>query len=413
VQNYYYIYTLKKTTMNRLIILALLFVLLLLKGGAASARINTVTTGAERMDTLLLLLQDKRVGLVVNQTSILEKTNTHLLDALLAEGVKVKKIFAPEHGFRGAEDAGAKVKNNTDAKTGIPILSLYGKNEKPTAAQLRDLDVIVFDIQDVGARFYTYISTMHYLMEACAEQQKELVVLDRPNPNDYVDGPVRKNGYRSFVGVHPIPVLHGLTVGELALMINGEGWLKAPSKRCPLTVVKMLRWRHGDPYRLPVKPSPNLPNEQAVRLYPSLCLFEGTCVSVGRGTYFPFQTLGYPDAKAGDFSFTPTAIAGLDSQPMYENSSCYGVDLRNYPFRGGLSLQFLLDFYARLGRDGKLFFSRAGWFDLLAGSKTLRIQILSGYSEKEIRDTWQPDLDQYKEIRKKYLLYKDYETGRN
>jgi uncharacterized protein YbbC (DUF1343 family) len=397
--------------MNKYIIFALIACIFLLTGETVAAQAySPVTTGAERMDTLLVLLKDKRVGLVVNQTSILEKTNIHLLDALLTKGVNVRKIFAPEHGFRGTDDAGAKVKNNIDPQTGLPVLSLYGKNYKPTAAQMKDLDVIIFDIQDVGARFYTYISTMHYLMEACAEYEKALVVLDRPNPNDYVDGPVRKNGYRSFVGIHPIPLLHGLTIGELALMINGEGWLQARTKHCPLTVVKMLHWRHGDAYRLPVKPSPNLPNEQAIRLYPSLCLFEGTSISVGRGTHFPFQTLGFPDTKAGDFTFTPVSIPGLDTQPMYKDTPCYGMDLRDDPFRGGLSLQFLLDFYNRLGKNEKRFFSRAHWFDLLAGSNLLRIQILSGYTEKEIRATWQSDLQQYADIRRKYLLYKDYET---
>ncbi|MDR2765600.1 MAG: DUF1343 domain-containing protein [Tannerella sp.] len=372
---------------------------------------NDVIVGAERMDSLLALTGGKRVGLAVNPTSILVRTKTHLLDALLAQGVEVKQIFAPEHGFRGMEDAGARVKNHLDAQTGIPVISLYGKHFKPTAAELSGLDVIVFDMQDVGARFYTYISTMHYLMEACAEQGIAFVVLDRPNPNDYVDGPVRKPGYRSFVGIHPVPVLHGLTVGELAMMINGEGWLR-DGRRCPLTVIRMENWRHGDPYPLPVKPSPNLPNEQAVRLYPSLCLFEGTGVSVGRGTCFPFQALGYPNPEAGDFTFTPAPIAGLDSDPLHKNKTCYGMDLRKDPFPGGLSLHFLLDFYSRLGKNGKQFFTRAQWFDLLAGSKELRMQIVSEYTEKEIRAAWQPDLERYRELRRKYLLYPDYETGR-
>jgi uncharacterized protein YbbC (DUF1343 family) len=266
-------------------------------------------------------------------------------------------------------------------------------------------------MQDVGARFYTYISTMHYLMEACAEEEIAFVVLDRPNPNDYVDGPVREAEYRSFVGIHPVPILHGLTVGELAMMINGEGWLRG-GRRCPLTVVRMQNWRHGDLYLLPVKPSPNLPNRQAVRLYPSLCLFEGTGVSVGRGTHFPFQALGYPDPRAGDFTFTPVPIAGLDSDPMYRNRICYGADLRDYPFQGGLTLHFLLDFYSLLGKNGKLFFTRARWFDLLAGTGMLRAQILSGYTESEIRASWQPGLARYREMRRKYLLYPDCETER-
>lgn len=399
--------------MNRYMISALFIPVFLLFSRTAGAQASgEVIVGAERMDSILLLTDGKRVGLAVNQTSILVRTNTHLLDALLAQGTDVKRIFAPEHGLRGTEDAGARVKNHLDTPTGIPVISLYGKHFKPTPAELSGLDVIVFDMQDVGARFYTYISTMHYLMEACAEQGIAFVVLDRPNPNDYVDGPVRQPGYRSFVGLHPVPLLHGLTVGELARMINGEGWLQG-GRRCALTVVGMKNWRHGVPYRLPVKPSPNLPNEQAVRLYPSLCLFEGTGVSVGRGTCFPFQALGCPNPGAGEFTFTPVAIAGLDSDPLHRNRVCFGEDLRDCPFRGGLTLQFLLDFYSRLGKNGKLFFTRAHWFDLLAGTKELRIQILSGYTEKEIRAAWQPDLERYRELRRNYLLYPDYTAGRD
>lgn len=272
--------------------------------------------GAERMDVVTRLLKGKRVGLVVNQTSILEKRQIHLLDALVAEGVDVKKVFAPEHGFRGTGDAGEEIKDSRDLKTGIPIISIYGKNKKPSAEQLDDLDVIVFDIQDVGARFYTYISTMHYVMEACAENNKEFIVLDRPNPNDFVDGPIRQKGFESFVGVDPLPILHGLTVGELAWMINKEGWLKSAPDTCRLKIVKMENWKHGDPYWLPVKPSPNLPNDQSIRLYPSLCFFEATNVSVGRGTYYPFQVLGFPDPKYGDFTFTPTSLPGFDTNPL-------------------------------------------------------------------------------------------------
>ena len=272
--------------------------------------------GAERMDVVTRLLKGKRVGLVVNQTSILEKRQIHLLDALVAEGIDVKKVFAPEHGFRGTGDAGEEIKDSRDLKTGIPIISIYGKNKKPSAEQLGDLDVIVFDIQDVGARFYTYISTMHYVMEACAENNKEFIVLDRPNPNDFVDGPIRQKGFESFVGVDPLPILHGLTVGELAWMINKEGWLKSAPDTCRLKIVKMENWKHGDPYWLPVKPSPNLPNDQSIRLYPSLCFFEATNVSVGRGTYYPFQVLGFPDPKYGDFTFTPTSLPGFDTNPL-------------------------------------------------------------------------------------------------
>ena len=367
---------------------------------------GALVLGAERMDVITRLLKDKQVGLVVNQTSILEKQQKHLLDALVDQGIRVKKVFAPEHGFRGTADAGEEVKDSRDFKTGIPIVSIYGKNKKPTAEQLSGLDVVVFDIQDVGARFYTYISTMHYVMEACAENGIEFLVLDRPNPNDFVDGPVRQKGFESFVGVDPIPLLHGLTVGELAWMINSEGWLNPDS--CKLHIVKMENWRHGDPYWLPVKPSPNLPNDQSIRLYPSLCFFEATNISIGRGTYYPFQVIGFPDRKYGDFTFTPVSLPGFDTNPLQKDKECYGIDLREYPFEGGLTLHFFLDFYNKAGNEQAFFFSRPQWFDLLAGTKELRYQIVRGLSEEEIRDSWKPELDKYKQMRKKYLLYPDY-----
>ena len=384
----------------------LLFLGFVMTGNLTAQESGRLMLGADRMDTIIQLLKDKRVGLALNQTSVLSVANVHLLDTLLAAGIDVKKVFAPEHGFRGTLEPGAHVENGVDSKTGIPVESVYGNNNRPSASQMNNIDVLVFDIQDVGVRFYTYISTMHYLMEACAEYGKAFVALDRPNPNDYVDGPLRKPGFESFVGVDPIPVLHGLTVGELAQMINGEGWLAA-RKKCDLTVVKMLNWKHGDPYTLPVRPSPNLPNQQAVRLYPSLCFFEGLYLSVGRGTDFPFQALGCPDPRAGSFTFTPVVMPGFDLNPLHRNTLCYGVDLREYPFEGGLSLQFVIDFYNLLGRDEKKFFTRANWFDLLAGNSTLRMQIVQGLSEEEIRATWQPELEQYKVMRKKYLLYPD------
>lgn len=361
--------------------------------------------GADRMEILLPLLKDKQVGLVVNQTSVLSDGHTHLLDILLARGVQVKKVFAPEHGFRGVADAGEEVADSRDIRTGIPIISIYGKNKKPSAAQLADLNVVVFDIQDVGARFFTYISTMHYIMEACAENGKTLVVLDRPNPNDFIDGPVLEKTQRSFVGMHPIPVLHGLTVGELARMINGEGWLACAPDTCMLTVVELQNWQHGDPYWLPVKPSPNLPNDQSVRLYPSLCFFEGTNISVGRGTYNPFQVIGFPDKKYGTYTFTPVALDGFDKNPLHKGKVCYGSDLTGYPFEGGLTLRFFLDFYEKAGSEKAFFFSRPQWFDLLAGTKKLRWQIVKGMTEEEIRATWKEDLDTYKILRKKYVLY--------
>lgn len=364
--------------------------------------------GAERMNVVIDLLKGKRVGLVVNQTSILEEQQTHLLDTLISAGMDIKMVFAPEHGFRGTGDAGAEIKDSRDIKTGVPIISIYGKNKKPSAEHLSGLDVVVFDIQDVGARFYTYISTMHYVMEACAENGKEFIVLDRPNPNDFIDGPIRQKGFESFVGVDPLPILHGLTVGELAQMINGEGWLKSTPDSCNLKVVKMENWKHGDPYWLPVKPSPNLPNDQSIRLYPSLCFFEATKVSVGRGTYFPFQVIGFPDPKYGDFTFTPTSLPGFDTNPLQKDKLCYGVDLRELPFQGGLTLSFFLEFYNKSGKDQPFFFSRPNWFDLLAGTKQLRFQIVRGLTEKEIKQSWKADLDRYKVMRKKYLLYPDY-----
>lgn len=375
---------------------------------AQNEKKGDLVIGAERFDKLKTLLEDKRIGLVVNQTSILNnEIQTHLLDALVENGFQVKVVFAPEHGFRGIADAGEIVKDSKDIKTGIPIVSIYGKQKAPTAEQMADIDAVVFDIQDVGARFYTYISTMHYVMEACAENDKELIVLDRPNPNDYIDGPIRQPGFRSFVGVDPIPLLHGLTVGELASMINGEGWLKTGENSCKLEVVTMLNWKHGDPYWLPVKPSPNLPNDQAVRLYPSLCFFEATSFSVGRGTYHPFQVIGYPDKKFGDFSFTPTSLPGFDTHPIQKDKVCYGINLQEYPFEGGLTLKFVLYFYDKCGKNASFFFSRAKWFDLLAGTDQLRKQIIAGMDEEEIRETWKEDLDNYKEMRKKYLLYEE------
>ncbi|MDO4756124.1 MAG: DUF1343 domain-containing protein, partial [Parabacteroides sp.] len=332
--------------------------------------------GAERMEIITELLKDKQVGLVVNQTSILENQQKHLLDVLLEQGISVKKVFAPEHGFRGTADAGAEIKDSKDKKTGMPIISLYGKNKKPTAQQLAGLDAVVFDIQDVGARFYTYISTMHYVMEACADNNIEFIVLDRPNPNDFIDGPIREEKYKSFVGMHPLPILHGLTVGELACMINKEGWLKSTQDSCKLHIVTMENWKHGDPYWLPVKPSPNLPNDQSIRLYPSLCFFEATNISVGRGTYYPFQILGAPDEKYGEFTFTPSSLPGFDTKPLHMDKVCYGTDLREYPFTGGLTLKFFLDFYQKAGDDQAFFFSLPEWFDLLAGTKQLRFQIV-------------------------------------
>ncbi len=363
---------------------------------------SRVTTGAQCMNEYLPALQGKRVALVVNQTSVIGQT--HLLDTLLQADIPVKKVFAPEHGFRGDADAGEHVTDGKDSKTGIPIVSLYGKNRKPTATHMEDIDVVVFDIQDVGARFYTYISTMHYVMEACAENGKELLIFDRPNPCDYVDGPVMQKAFSSFVGVAPIPLLHGCTVGELALMINGEGWLDPTPGKCRLKVVTVKNWKHGQPYSLPVKPSPNLPNDLSIALYPSLCLFEATGISVGRGTHYPFQVLGAPDKRYGTFTFTPVSLPGFDKNPMHKDKVCYGMDLRKATPSQGLTLSYFLDFYKKSGA-GKAFFSRARWFDQLMGNSKVREDILKGKSEQEIKDSWKDELNAYKKIRQKYLLY--------
>ncbi len=367
---------------------------------------QTLRTGAEQTEKLLPILKSKRVALVVNQTSIVGKEKTHLLDTLLQLKVNIKKVFAPEHGFRGNADAGETVKNGIDTRSGLPIISLYGKNKKPNASQLADIDIVLFDIQDVGARFYTYISTMHYVMEACAENRKQFVVTDRPNPCDYVDGPVREAGKKSFVSMHPIPVLHGCTVGELAQMINGEGWLKGKIQ-CSLTVIPVEGWTHGQSYSLPVKPSPNLPNDQSIALYASLCPFEGTSISVGRGTYMPFQIIGSPHLKDYTFTFTPKALEGFDKNPLHKDQVCLGLDLRQEIAPQGLSLKYIIELYQAYKRDGKahLFFTRASWFDLLLGSGSVRQSIIDGKDENSIRAGWQKELEAYKEQRKKYLLY--------
>ncbi|MDR2472701.1 MAG: DUF1343 domain-containing protein, partial [Tannerella sp.] len=346
---------------------------------------NSILNGADRIEEIKDIVGNKRIGLIINQTSLLID-GSHLLDVMLDNGLNVKKIFAPEHGFRDLADAGAHVKNSIDSKTGIPIVSLYGKNRKPTAGQLANVDILIFDIQDVGTRFYTYISTMHYAMEAAAENGKEFLVLDRPNPNDFVDGPMLRKSFESFVGVHSIPLLHGLTVGELALMINSEGWIETGKNSCNLKIIEIQNWKHGDDYTLPVKPSPNLPNQQSVRLYPSLCFFEGTTISVGRGTEYPFTVIGSPDRKYGDFTFKPSSLPGFTTNPPYKDKTCYGKDLRKEEFAGGLSLKYVIEFFIKSGRDTTSFFGkRARHFDLLAGTDELRKQIVAGLTEEQIR----------------------------
>ncbi len=364
-----------------------------------------IVLGAEKMNAYLPKLEGKKVGLIVKQTSVVGENHTHLLDTLLAKGIEVTAVFAPEHGFRGDADAGEVVKDGKDAKTGVPIISLYGKNKKPSPEILSNVDILVFDIQDVGARFYTYISTMMYAMDAAAEQGKEMLVLDRPNPCDYVDGPVLDTAFTSFVGVMPIPVLHGTTVGELANMIIGEEWISSSDRPDWFEVVTMDGWQHQMPYSLPIKPSPNLPNDQAIKLYPSLCYFEGTPVSVGRGTYFPFQVAGYPADNLGEFTFTPVSLPGFEKNPLQKDKLCYGLDLRQDTTIHGLDLSTLLYFRDNWPADAGELISRARFFDLLAGTDALRKQINDGWTEEEIRATWQEGLDEYKAKRAKYLLY--------
>lgn len=385
-----------------------LFICWLLAVVQASAQIRN---GADKMEQLLPMLKDKQISLVVNHTS--RVNGVHLLDTLYNSGVHIVQIFAPEHGFRGDADAGETVRNGKDTRTHVPIISLYGTQKKPQPAQLSQTDIVIFDMQDVGARFYTYISTLFYVMQACAENQKELIVLDRPNPCDYVDGPVLNLKYKSFVGMFPIPVLHGCTIGELAQMINGEGWL-GKDLQCQLKVITVENWKHGQPYSLPVKPSPNLPNDQAIALYPSLCPFEGTSVSVGRGTEWPFQVIGSPfTQQTFSFSFKPRSLKGSDKNPLHKNRNCYGIDLRtSSQIPQGFSLQYVLQFYkayqAYTPNAGKSFFTRPKWFDLLMGTSQVRLDILQGKTEQQIRSVWKEDLEKYKTMRKKYLLYTDY-----
>ena len=362
-----------------------------------------VVVGAERLAEYLPQLKGQRVGLVINQTSRVGQA--YLVDTLRALGVNVTAIFAPEHGFRGEAADGATIADGRDARSGVPVRSVYGKTKKPTPEMLADVDVLVFDIQDVGARFYTFISTLHYVLEAAAEQNKAVLVLDRPNPNgDLVDGPILEPAHQSFVGLDPLPIAHGLTVGELAKMMNGEKWL-AGGRACRLTVVPLQPgYTHATAYHLPVRPSPNLPTDHAVALYPSICLFEGTNVSVGRGTAAPFEVIGSPSQPATrPYSFTPAPNAGSPTPPM-KGQRCYGLDLAAAPARanGGLVLKYLLDFYQQ-STDKAHFFGK--YFEELSGTDSLRQQIMAGKSEAVIRASWEPGLRRFRALRKKYLLY--------
>jgi len=372
-----------------------------------------IRTGAEQTEKYLPLLKGKRVGMVVNPTSVIGQLT--VVDSLIKVGVNIVKIFGPEHGFRGDASAGTAVNDAVDQKTGIKAISLYGKHEVPTVADLTGVDVMVFDIQDVGVRFYTYINTLQHVMEACAQNNKEVLILDRPNPNGfYVDGPILDPKFISGIGLQPIPIVHGLTVGEYAQMLNGEGWLKNKVK-CKITIIKVDNYNHEMLYTLPVKPSPNLNSQQSILLYPTLCLFEGTYISQGRGTLMPFTVLGAPKLKGKySFSFIPKSIKGMAETPLHQNEECYGLDLRNYDFSNiqenkTLNLKWLIELYQAYP-DKEDFFNQKlskqmGNLDRLAGVSALKEQIIAGKSEQEIRASWEPGLSKYKQMRKKYLLY--------
>jgi uncharacterized protein YbbC (DUF1343 family) len=381
----------------------------------ASSKKNNATlkTGAEQTALYLPLLKGKRVGMVVNPTSVIGKTTT--VDSLLKLGVKIVKIFGPEHGFRGNASAGVHVDNEVDAKTGIKVVSLYGKQSTPSKENLADIDIMIFDIQDVGVRFYTYINTLQHVMEACAANGKEVMILDRPNPNGFViDGPILDPKFKSGIGLQPIPVAHGLTVGEYAQMLNGEGWLKDQLK-CKITVIKNANYHHDMPYELPVNPSPNLNTPQSILLYPSTCLFEGVYVNHGRGTMFPFTVLGAPYYKGiYSFSFTPKGIKGMAETPIFKDEVCYGIDLRNYDtsiFRKTrqINIQWLLELYQKSPKKEDFFNNKLskemGTIEKLIGVADFRQQVIDGKSEAEIRASWEPGLSKYKQMRKKYLLY--------
>lgn len=387
--------------MNRKIIL--LFGLLLASLGAPAQ--DRIETGAEQTGRYLPLLEGRRVGIMTNHTGTVGRT--HLVDTLRSLGVDIRVVFAPEHGFRGQADAGESVASYRDRKTGIDVVSVYGSTKRPPDSIMQRLDVLLFDIQDVGLRYYTYLSSMHYLMEACAANGKRLIVLDRPNPNGfYVDGPVLEAKHRSFVGMHPIPVVHGMTLGELARMIDGEGWLR-DGLRCKLTVIPCRGYTHRSRYRLPTAPSPNLPNMRAVYLYPSLCFFEGTPISLGRGTNFPFQAYGHPELQ-GDFSFTPRSNAGAKNPPL-KDKLCHGVDLRTSPsderiWERGVDLGYVIDCYRQLNLGEKFF---TPMFDRLTGTDYIRQMILQGAGADRIKARWADDVERFKQTRKPYLLYEE------
>mgnify|MGYP002870470734 CR=1 FL=1 len=363
---------------------------------------STLVLGADRLDELIEIIGDRTIAIVGNQTTRLGN-QTHLVDTLVNRNIQLLKVFSPEHGFRGSVSAGQKIDNSVDKKTGLSIVSLYGDHKKPTKKDLANVELVIFDIQDVGVRFYTYISTLHYVMESCAEFGIPMIVLDRPNPNgDYTDGPVLDTAYRSFVGMHPVPIVHGMTVGEYALMINGEYWLK-DSLQCDLRILKCKNYHHSMRYSLPVPPSPNLRSDIAIRLYPSLCFFEGTTISVGRGTEQPFELYGHPDMDKYNFSFKPKSMMGA-IYPKHQNIQCGGVNLANEPLDSRFTLHYLQDALNLVG-DPVSTINRKKFFVLLSGTENLYNQIINGLSEKEIRKTWVNELEAYRVIRTKYLIY--------
>lgn len=404
-------------TIHSILVLTFVFAVFISCGNTpekqSNAESQSIKTGAEQTEKYVSLLKDKRVAIVANQTSVIGRTS--LVDSLKSLGVNIVKIFGPEHGFRGTASAGAVVEDSIDAKTGIPEISLYGKKSKPSKEDLANVDLVIFDIQDVGARFYTYINLLARVMEACAENSKELIILDRPNPTGFsVDGPILDMKLKSGIGMFPIPITHGMTVGELARMYNGEGWL-ANKTQCKIIVIQVENYSHNMQYTLPVAPSPNLNTQQSILLYPSLCLFEGTIISQGRGTQFPFTVLGNPDLKGKyEFSFTPVSIKGMSETPLHQDKVCYGLDLRmfdNGEFlkTGQINLKWLIDMYKAYPHKEKFFdfkqSNQMGNFDKLAGTTQLKEQIISGKSEKEIRDSWEPGLSDFKKLRTTYLLY--------
>ena len=369
-----------------------------------SKTIDKILPGANNTDQYLKLLKGKKIAIVSNQTSVIFKGNgtyTHLVDSLKTLGVQIEKVFSPEHGFRGKADAAEVVQNGIDIKTGIPIVSLYGKNKKPTKEQLENIDLVIFDIQDVGVRFYTYISTMHYVMEACAEQNIPVLVLDRPNPNGhYIDGPTLEIEHKSFVGMHPVPLVYGMTIGEYAQMINGENWLKN-SAQCDLTVVKNIGYTHESEYSLAIRPSPNLPNDTSINLYPSLGFFEGTIINAGRGTENQFQQYGAPFFPKNEFSYTPIPNFG-SKYPKHQDKICYGVDLKNTKKLDSVNITWLVDAYVKTPKTEKFFGST---FTIHAGNTILKEQLENGLSAKQIHDSWQEDIQEFKKMRNKYLIY--------